>query len=252
MVSSGRRLARVVRARAAAAARPLLRAARESWWRTLDYTFVARRQAEGLLRRGTAEAYLRPEPRVPPDVVLVPGVYESWQFLRPLAQLLHREGHAVHVLPTLGYNRLPVPGAAALLGEYLGTHDLRDVVVVAHSKGGLIGKLAMVEHDPDGRIRGMVAVNTPFAGSVYARWIPLRAVRAFVPTDATLVALAADLEANTRITSVYSCWDPHIPGGSILEGAVNIEVPTPGHFRVLADPGLAAVVLDEVRRAVHR
>ncbi|MCU1432115.1 MAG: alpha/beta hydrolase, partial [Actinotalea sp.] len=219
-------------------------------WRTLDYAYVLRRQAEGALRRGGAEVYRVPDTRVPPDVVLVPGVYESWQFLRPLAAVLHAEGHAVHVLPALGYNIGPIPAGAAVLGAYLRTQDLRDVVVVAHSKGGLIGKLAMREEDPDGRIAAMVAVNTPFAGSAYARWIPLAAVRAFVPTDATLLSLAADREVNSRITSVFSRWDPHIPAGSVLDGAVNIELSTPGHFRVLDDPRLGEVVLTELRRAV--
>ena len=68
------------------------------------------------------------------------------------------------------------------------------MVLVAHSKGGLIGKLAMLREDPDGRIDSMIAVNTPFAGSSYARWFLVPSVRAFIPTDATIVALAAERE----------------------------------------------------------
>ncbi|WP_199424948.1 esterase/lipase family protein [Actinotalea solisilvae] len=219
--------------------------ARHAWWRTQDYAYVLVRQAEGALRRGGADAYL--SGRTPPDVVLVPGVYESWQFMRPVARLLHAGGHAVHVLPTLGYNVGPIPAAASVLGAYLRAQDLRDVVVVAHSKGGLIGKLAMLREDPDGRIRSMVAINTPFAGSAYARWIPLASLRIFRPDDATLVALAAEQEVNSRITSVYAPWDPHIPAGSVLPGAANVELSTPGHFRPLADPRLERVLLAAVR-----
>ena len=93
----------------------------------------------------------------------------------------------------------------------------------------------------------MVAINTPFAGSVYARWIPLASVRAFRPDDATLLELAAERDVNARITSVYSRWDPHIPGGSVLAGAANVELATPGHFRALADPRLEQVLLAAVR-----
>ena len=89
----------------------------------------------------------------------------------------------------------------------------------------------------------MVAINTPFAGSVYARWVPIAAVRAFAPTDTVLLALAAERDVNTRITSVYSRYDPHIPAGSVLAGARNIELATPGHFRVLADPALPEVLV---------
>lgn len=231
------------------ALRGLGRLLRETWWRVQDYAYVVLWQARGILRRGGAEACRAPDHPVPPAVVLIPGVYESWQFMRPLADLLHSHGHPVHVLPALGYNRGPIPAGAALVARYLDEADLRDVVLVAHSKGGLIGKLAMLQHDPEGRIRAMVAINTPFAGSVYARFVPLRAVRAFVPTDATLRALAAEQDVNRRITSVHSRWDPHIPAGSMLEGATNIELATPGHFRVLADHRLEEVVVGAVRAA---
>ena len=106
----------------------------------------------------------------------------------------------------------------------------------------------MLQHDPQGRIASMVAVNTPFSGSVYARWIPMRSVRAFMPSDATILALAAEVEVNHRITSAHAFWDPHIPGGSALDGADDVVLATPGHFRPLADPQLQALLLDRLTR----
>lgn len=218
-------------------------------WRLRDYWYVGLRQLDGAVRRGGADSFQDPQDVRPPVVVLVPGVYESWTFLRPLARALYGHGHPVHVLPSLGYNRGPVPAAAELLGRYLADHGLAGVVLVAHSKGGLIGKLAMLHEDPDSRISGMVAVATPFAGSSYARWVPLRAVRTLVPTDSTLVALAAERDLNARIVSVYSAFDPHIPTGSHLEGAAgNVRLDLPGHFRVLADPALIPTVHDGVHQ----
>lgn len=32
-------------------------------------------------------------------VVLVPGVWEPWQFLRGIGERLHEAGHPVHVVP---------------------------------------------------------------------------------------------------------------------------------------------------------
>ncbi len=221
---------------------------RAAWW-LQDYAYVTRWQVAGLRHRKDADAFQHPEGRRERAVVLVPGVYESWHFMRPLAAVLHRHGHPVHVVSTLGYNRGTVPAAARLVSDHLAAHGLRDVVVVAHSKGGLIGKYAMLRHDPDRRIRAMVAINTPFGGSPYARWVPLAAVRAFAPTDATLAALAAEREVDARITSVSGPFDPHIPGGSDLDGATNVHLRTPGHFRLLGDPELPAAVLAALRRA---
>ena len=53
-------------------------------------------------------------------------------------------------------------------------------------------------------------------------------------------------EVNARITSIYPVFDGHIPEGSALEGAVNIEVPVRGHFRILVEQ----VALDAIVSAV--
>ncbi|HWS58873.1 MAG TPA: hypothetical protein VN257_10055 [Actinotalea sp.] len=219
------------------------RLARETWWRAVDYAAALHWQLAGTLAGGDMEEFRHPRAPVGPPVVLVPGVYESWRFLRPLAVLLHGHGLRVHVLPDLGLNAGPVAHAAEVLGRALVDRDLRDVALVAHSKGGLIGKLAMVGHDPEGRIASMIAVNTPFAGSVYARYLPLGSIRAFVPTDATIVALTAERSVNARITSIHSAWDPHIPAGSHLDGAENVVLDTPGHFRPLSDPRLGDLLV---------
>jgi alpha-beta hydrolase superfamily lysophospholipase len=184
-----------------------------------------------LFRQPHAERYPGGD-RAP--VVILPGVYETWQFLRLIADHLHQEGHPVHLLPELGYNNHAIPETAAMAQSYLDRHELTGVVLVAHSKGGLIGKHMMVTDDLSGRIASMVAINSPFGGSPLARWSPNRTLRAFSPKDATLTTLAANLEANSRITSIFSRTDPLIPGGSRLEGATNIELALVGHFRPLA------------------
>lgn len=220
--------------------------ARHLAWRVLDYASVLRWQVAGLVAGPGPDAYAGPEHPVGPPVVLVPGVYESWRFLRPVARELHARGLRVHTLPGLGLNRTTVPEGARVLAHVLDEADLRGVVLLAHSKGGLIGKLAMDAHDPEGRIASMVAVNTPFAGSALARWMPGRTLRAFRPADATIVSLSARRDVNTRIVAARSCWDPHVPGSGVLPGARNVVLATPGHFRPLADPTLLDLVLDHV------
>ena len=148
----------------------------------------------------------------------------------------------MHVVRELGYNRTAIPDAAALAERYLESHDLRRVALVAHSKGGLIGKHMMLLNDPDDRIDRLIAIATPFGGSSYARFFVNPAVRAFSPKAPVLSMLAANADVNARITSLYGEFDPHIPAGSRLEGAVNIEFPVTGHFRILADSAVQQAV----------
>jgi len=180
-------------------------------------------------------------------VLLLPGVYETWHFLMPAARRLHDAGHPVHVLPELGHNVTKIPDAAAVAQRYLDAHDLRAVVILAHSKGGLIGKHMMAVDDVHGRIARMVAVATPFSGSRLARYAPIRTLRVFRPEGRTLSTLSANIQLNSRITSIYGEFDPVIPGGSRLDGATNVQLPVSGHFRVLSH----TTVLDAIVAGVE-
>ena len=219
---------------------------REARWWMLDYVYAGIGQTRAFFSRARP-ADFRSGAKAP--IVIIPGVYESWQFMRPLIQILHGHGHPVHVVAALGRNRRSLEDTAATVAAYLERANLTDVIIVAHSKGGLIGKLLMTTADPDNRVRAMAAINTPFAGSRYARYWVVPSIRAFAPANATLHGLGLDHRVNDRITSIYGVFDPHIPEGSELIGAHNIELPVGGHFRILGDPRTARAVLDAVTDA---
>jgi pimeloyl-ACP methyl ester carboxylesterase len=178
-------------------------------------------------------------------VVLIPGVYERWHFLRPIADALAAAGHPVYVVRELGINDRAIPGSAARVLRFLETTDLRGVALVAHSKGGLIGKAAMLD-DAEGRIDRLVAVATPFSGSRMADLMVVPALRVFRPAHPVIRRLVAEREVNARITSIFPSYDPHIPEGSALEGGTNVELDVVGHFRVLEHPATIAAVLAAV------
>ena len=70
----------------------------------------------------------------------------------------------------------------------------------------------------------------------------LPSLRAFSPRNRTLNALRANLAVNSRITSIYGTFDPHIPGGSELVGATNVQLDVMGHFRILGNERLLATI----------
>ena len=177
-----------------------------------------------------------------------PGVYETWHYLRPVVDVLHDSGHPVHVLPELGFNRDPVPISAQRVWRVLIDRDLHDVAIVGHSKGGIIGKYLLALEDRDGRVDRVVAIASPFGGSSMARLAPARPLRDFLPTNETVRTLADHDEVNARITSIFPEYDAHIPEGSALDGARNIELGSRGHFGILRDPRLPRLVVDEVER----
>ncbi|CAH0144137.1 esterase/lipase family protein [Microbacterium foliorum] len=211
---------------------------RARWW-IADYVYAAYWQVRAAFDRCDAGSFSGGG-GVP--IVILPGVYETWRFMQPLITALHERGHPVHVVDALERNQRPIREAAAAVTAFLDASGLTDVILVAHSKGGLAGKLAMA--GPAGsRVRAMVAVATPFGGSRYARLLPVRSLRAFAPRHPSILGLAARGDLDDRIVSVFGRFDPHIPEGSELRGArKNVRLDTGGHFRVLADPRVLAEV----------
>ncbi|QKJ20371.1 esterase/lipase family protein [Microbacterium hominis] len=233
------------------------------WW-AADYLYAGRRQLAILAPPWTIG---RPRP-VPaawrrggddlPEVVLIPGVYEHWTFLIPLGDALSAAGHRVSVVHGLGINRGTVASTAHRLGGVLAQHPSPDAgrVIVAHSKGGLIAKHLLVDLESGGDqlgVRGVVAVCTPFGGSRLASVLAWdRSIRDFLPSDATILALGRATSVNARIVSVFGPYDPHIPEGSALDGATNVLVRAPGHFRVLGAAGTHEAVIAGIRLLTER
>ncbi|MFN3865959.1 MAG: esterase/lipase family protein [Demequina sp.] len=206
-----------------------------AWW-ARDYTYAVAWQARAFFNRVDPDSFLTGDGT---PIVVLPGIWETWKFMQPLIARLHEQGHPVHVVADLRRNHRPVPEMAGQVASYLVAKDLDDVIVVAHSKGGLAGKLAMVG-PAGGRIRGMLAIATPFGGSRYARVMPMRALREFSARNPSIASLALDTTVNAKIVSVYARFDPHIPGGSELPGATNVQLDTGGHFRILGHADVLA------------
>lgn len=206
-----------------------------------DYAFVWRTHLRSLFGDASVPRRYRQGDRAP--ILLLPGVYESWRHLRWFGDVLNDRGHPIVVVPGLAHNRKPIASTAVLAQTILDAHDLRGVVILGHSKGGIVGKTMMLDTDVDGRIDRMVTVNSPFSGSRWARFAPNPGIRVFRTTDAHLLRLAEQREVNSRITSLFSRADLHVPEGSRLAGARNVTLPIDGHFRPLGHPAGRALIL---------
>lgn len=162
---------------------------------------------------------------------------------------LNAHGYRVQVAHGLGANLLAIPETAERVRRALARIPTPPSgrVVVAHSKGGLVGKrllLGDLDHRLD--LRGLVAIATPFGGARLARYLLDPSMREFDPDSATIVELASAASVNSRIVSIFGVFDPHLPEGSSLAGATNRLLPVAGHFRILSAAETAAAVVAAV------
>jgi len=220
---------------------------RNGFYWALDYAYVLRVQAAALVHPNPPASYVQGRHGLPP-LVIIPGVYESWYLMKPLLDFLVAAGYPLHIVSGLGYNRGSVEEMAAIVADYIKQHTLTDCIIIAHSKGGLIGKYLLARNSENGSIRGLVAVNTPFSGSLYAYLVPLPSIRIFTPHSKILTSLNANLLVNNKVASIYGRFDPHIPYGSHLDGARNIQLSTYGHFRIMAEKRIHQAVLEEIKK----
>ena len=221
---------------------------RRAGWLARDYAYAVVHQL-GIFGARREPAHWRTGDPDKPEIVLLPGVYEHWSFLRHLGDALNAAGHRVIVVHGMRTNRRPIIETSARVERALARVRAPEAgrVVVGHSKGGLIGKHLLL----DGRaealgIRGLVAVCTPFGGARLARLFRDPSIRALLPTDETIVMLGNAASVNSRVVSVFGTYDPHVPDGSVLDGATNVRVPVAGHFRILGAHQTALAVLDGI------
>ncbi|MCR4325982.1 MAG: alpha/beta hydrolase [Patescibacteria group bacterium] len=171
-------------------------------------------------------------------LVLLPGLTNGWSTMKYLADKLARRGHPVYIIGELGSNMQAVSSASHIAHSFIERHDLRGVILVAHSKGGLVGKYYLMHENANERVRGMVAIAAPFGGSRPARALPLEVFKELSQDSPLLRELAESVQVNSRIVSIYPAYDTHalIPDGSRLEGALgNVEIQTGGHNALLFD-----------------
>ncbi|PAY07277.1 alpha/beta hydrolase [Bradyrhizobium sp. UFLA03-84] len=94
--------------------------------------------------------------------VLVHGAWHTGAEFEPVAAAIRKAGHVVHT-PTIRGNRpgdrkdSGLPEAIRSIVDYLAEHDLRDVVLVGHSYGGMV--ITGVADAAASRIRRLVYWN---------------------------------------------------------------------------------------------
>jgi len=174
---------------------------------------------------------------------------EKWNFLRKIADPLSRDGHPIYVIRGLGYNTKEIYVFAKLIRELIDEKHLKDVILVSHSKGGLIGKHLLAFCNGDNVIKKLITVATPWGGSYIVNFIPHKSSKELHPAHKTIKILSEQKQINHKIVSIYGVFDNHVwPTKSChLEGAKNIEVNTHGHHTILFNKEVIEIIQEETK-----
>ena len=183
-------------------------------------------------------------------VLIIPGILGKWSFLKKLADTISLLGHPVYVVPDLGYNLYNIPKSSDIVHSVIKKEDLRNAIILAHSKGGLIGKYTLIHHNEDKRIIGMVSLATPYHGSAITKLLPVEPISELHNDSLIIKDLNSHTAVNKEIVSICPVFDNHVwaKEGSRLEGAKNINVNVFGHHKIVYDKEVVGIVKREIER----
>jgi hypothetical protein len=216
----------------------------------LDYLHATKKQGHAFLNFKIPDHYLGVIKKGKASVVLIPGIFEKWHFLQTVADEVSLKGHPVHVIESIGYNDKAIHKTAREVLNYIKANHITGAVIIAHSKGGLVGKYLMSMPEGRRRVKKIIAIASPFAGSKIVHLVKHRLLNELAPDSAVIRNLKKNKQLNRKIVSIFGEFDNHVwPTESCrLLGAKNYQVSAHGHHKILEDKKVCSIILKELKK----
>ena len=182
-------------------------------------------------------------------VIIIPGLLNRWNIFRKIIKPLILQGHPVYEVKGLGRNTIQIAEGAKLVRRVIDENSLENVILVGHSKGGLLGKHALAFSNHDGKIKKLISVAPPFAGTTLAKKFPRLIHREILPGSDTLNELALCTEVNNKIVCIYALWDNVVMPleSCVLDGAKNIQMNVYGHQKIIFHKDTEDLIINQLK-----
>src|SRR5581483_7175667 len=213
-----------------------------------DFAHMAKGGASMFIHTQPPKHYLGYTVEGKAPVILIPGIFGKWGFYKHLGDKISPGGPPVYIVPKLGYNLKDIPTSASLVREVIDENNLKNCIIVAHSKGGLISKYLLIHLNKDNRVKGVISIATPYSGSSMARLLPLNRIMELDGDSKIIKDLASHSEVNKEIVSISPVFDNMVwaKEGSFLKGAENIKIDEKGHHKILFNKELEKLILQRL------
>ena len=218
------------------------------WWWLEDIFYGLKTLIHSQIYRAYHPAFNKSSPGKN-AVIVIPGIWQTWNVFRDVINFLSEKGYSVYTVKGLKRNLVSVEQAAQLVRKTIEQNNLADVTLIAHSKGGLVGKYYLAFLNQNNKVKKLIALSTPFNGSTLAKSFPVDFHKEIIPDSRLLQTLSFHKEVNNKIVSIYPKWDNKIKPleSCVLPGAKNIQVRAYGHQKILFRNETEQVILNELK-----
>jgi triacylglycerol lipase len=217
-----------------------------SYW-IIDYCYLLVGKLLMHVYRKPPKRYLNHVVKGKNPIVIIQGKSNRWGFLKKLSDAISKLGYPVYIVHKLGSNRLDIPTSAKIVREIIDKNNLRNVTLLGHSKGGVVGKYILIHEDIDRRIDHLIAIAAPFSGSKIVDHFPHnKSLREFSPKSKIIQEISSNKKVDSKIISIMPEFDNHIwaDKGSYLEGAMNVKIATKGHHKIVFDKNTIKKIIE--------
>jgi triacylglycerol lipase len=200
-------------------------------------------------------------PKTGMPILLVHGYVSNrgmfWRLQKRLAAAALGPVHTISLRPLFGSIDEMVPTLAARIEAICAECGAAQIVVVAHSMGGLVTRAYLLAHPqaaPGGtaRIARLITLGSPHQGTRMAAFGIGRCVREMRPGSPQMRALAAAEASRPKppTLSIYTLNDDLVypPESSCLDWAENVPMSGIGHVGLLNARKVAERVIDELHQ----
>ena len=180
-------------------------------------------------------------------VILIPGITNKWGFMKRLGDKVSLAGHPVYIVPELGHNIRLVTDAAKLVEIIISDNDLKNVTIIAHSKGALIAKYLLNHSKYSSNISKIIAIAAPFHGSKLVKYLPIKPFKELRPDSNIVQLLNSKTDNDHKIFTISPQFDNHVwhtNKNHLKSAGKNITADTKGHHKILFDTTVINTVLD--------
>lgn len=211
-----------------------------------DYYYLLLGKILMLLNKRPPHHYLNYVVKGKSPIILIPGNSNRWGFLKKLSDTISHLGHPVYVVDKLGSNLFDISISAKIVRETIDENNLKNVILLGHSKGGVVGKYLLIHNNKDNRVSRLIAIATPFSGTNIVNNLPYKSLKELSPTSKIIQEISSNFKVNSKIVSIMPEFDNHVwsEKGSYLERALNIKVPVKGHHKIVFDKDVIKKIIE--------
>jgi hypothetical protein len=172
------------------------------------------------------------------NIILVPGFFESWSCLATIGNHLNHLGFRVWPIADTRLKFASLSLCAEIVNNFISHNKLSDVVLVSHSKGGLIAHKIL----SNPKIVSSISLATPYGGTLIGCLY-------FGNLWEMRPPLNLNIKYNHKVFALYPTLDNHVlPNKNLLlPGAHNIQIDVVGHTRILT----SAKTLATISQIIH-